>query len=74
MTRRGPAPAWGIVLAILLPVLAAAALFAGGLIMAIVGLANDRPLLGWCGLALLVTAVVAIVALRANSRRATRRS
>ncbi|MEV5963107.1 hypothetical protein AB0L70_15165 [Kribbella sp. NPDC051952] len=69
MMRRGLAPAWVMVLAVVLPVLAAAALFVGGLAMAIIGLANDRPVLGWCGVALLVIAVVVVGALRANSRR-----
>jgi hypothetical protein len=71
--RRGLPPAWSMLLAFLLPVLGAAALFVGGLTMAIVGLAHSRPVFGWCGVALLVTAVVVVVALRANSRRAIRR-
>lgn len=71
--RRRWSPAWGIVLAILIPVLGAAALFVGGITMTIVGFAQGRSALAWWGVALLAASVVAVVALRAQSRRAVRR-
>lgn len=71
--RRQWLPAWGIVLAIVVPVLAAIALLVGGIAMAIVGFAQGRSAPAWIGVALVVTSVVAVVALRVQNRRAIRR-
>ncbi|MGW6279828.1 hypothetical protein [Kribbella sp. NPDC055071] len=70
MRSRRPwfAPAWAMLLAIVLPVLGVVVLFGGGLAMAITGLVLGRPVLGWSGVALVVASVVILLVLRRTAR------